>query len=739
MEEDRPVARLTDEMAPFPEETDEPVITPCACHRAASATRFAGSPDRPAGHAETRPLREPLTHWRVSGAGLRRLARMIRRLILLAPLWILVATDSLSAPRLLDDKRLPALTPEKDKPARFARISTRPVIDGRINDEAWKQATVLKDFYQIEPGDNTAASQPTEVLLGHDSTTIYIAFRAYDEPGRVRATVARRDNIFDDDYVGMFLDTFNDQRRAYALFFNPLGIQADGVLTENGGEDYSIDIVMESKGVVSDDGYTVEIAIPLKSLRYEAGKDKKWGAHFFRRIKRFDNELDSWMPFSRDRSGTLNQAGKLSGLEEIDVERTLDLIPSMTVSQTTDRVRTFSEAAAAADPARIDPGRFLNRPADLQPGLTMKLGVTPAVALDVALNPDFAQIEADQPVVTANQRFPIFFEEKRPFFFEGIDIFRTPIQAVHTRAIVDPDWAVKLTGKRGRNSFGVLLASDNAPGNFSRDERADPDALPEIERFLDKNAYIGVLRIKRDVGRESNVGLIATSYDFVEKHNHLAGIDGRFRLDEKTVLTLQAIGTVSREHFFDADLGESTYRTGTALAYSWSLDMSGRHFGYFASGRGFSADYRADVGFTRRGNTNSTELFVRYSSEPKPKARLISWRLSSFSGIDFDWRGRLQNWIVEPLIRFSFNHQTYFGLAFTRRYERVFEEEFGAKRTATRLGAFFGDDSERSSHKRGYSVMQARTRARRIRPRSSEPTDGASSISISGRALASQG
>lgn len=592
------------------------------------------------------------------------------------------------------------LPPEKAEPVRIARFPKPPVIDGVLDDEVWREATVLKDFYQIDPGDNIAPSKPTEVLVGHDSTSLYIAFRAQEETGKVRATVAKRDSIFDDDYVGMFLDTFNDRRRAYALFFNPLGVQADGILTENRGEDYSIDIVMQSKGAVSENGYTVEIAIPFKSLRYEAGKDKKWGAHFFRRIKRLNNELDSWMPISRDRSGTLNQTGHITGLEGIAVERTLELIPSFTLSQTTDRVRTISPAAVAANPTLIDPGRLLMRPANVDPGLTMKLGVTPTVTLDLAINPDFAQVEADQPVITANQRFPIFFEEKRPFFFEGIDIFQTPIQALHTRAIVDPDYAVKLTGKRGRNSFGILLASDKAPGNFTEEERSDPELLPDIERFLDKNAYIGVIRVKRDVGTESNIGLIATSYNFIEKHNQLGGLDGRFRLDKKTVLSFQALGTTSRNHFFDPDLGESAYRTGNAFAYNWSVDMSGRYFGYFATGRGFTRDYRADVGFTRRTNTNSQELFVRYNSDPKPKAMLISWRLSSFSGVNFDWQGRMQNWIVEPLIRFSFKHQTFFAIGYTGRYERVFEEEFGAKRNATQPGAFFGDDSERSSYRK---------------------------------------
>lgn len=203
-----------------------------------------------------------------------------------------------------------------------------PVIDGKLDEPVWQNAAVFKDFYQTDPGDNTAPSKPTEVLVGYDPKFLYIAFRAFDEPDKVRSTVAKRDNIFSDDFVGFFLDTFNDKRKAFEVFFNPLGIQGDGVITEGRGEDFSVDLLMESKGIIDDKGYVVEVAIPFKSLRYEAGKGKLWGVHFLRRIQRFDRELDSWMPRKRGVSGTLNQAGHITGLEGISMERTIELIPT---------------------------------------------------------------------------------------------------------------------------------------------------------------------------------------------------------------------------------------------------------------------------------------------------------------------------------------------------------------------------------------------------------------------------
>jgi Carbohydrate family 9 binding domain-like len=225
-----------------------------------------------------------------------------------------------------------SLPPEKAAPVRVPRLEKPPVVDGNLSDEEWKNATLLKDFYQTHPGDNIAPSKRTEVLLGYDSTHFYIAFRAYDEPGKVRATIAKRDAVFDDDWVGIWLDTFNDGRRAYELIFNPLGVQADAIFTEGINEDFSIDIVHESKGVLLQDGYTVEIAIPFKSLRYEAGKGKKWGLQLMRTIKRLNNEQSTWMPVSRDNSSLLGQQGYVTGLEGISTERTIELIPSLTIS-----------------------------------------------------------------------------------------------------------------------------------------------------------------------------------------------------------------------------------------------------------------------------------------------------------------------------------------------------------------------------------------------------------------------
>lgn len=617
-----------------------------------------------------------------------------------------------------------AVPPEKSRPVSVTRFEKAPVIDGKLDEEVWKTSAVLKDFYQINPGDNVAPSYPTETLLGYDSRTLYIAFRCADDPTKVRATLAKRDAVpGTEDTVRILLDTFNDKRRAYVLVFNPLGVQQDGVRTEGSGDDFSVDVVMESKGVITADGYTVEVAVPLKSLRYTAGKGRLWGVHVFRTTQRLDGEQDSWMPLSRSDVSTLGQAGHITGLENLSTERTLELIPSLTVSETGRRVKSIPPGVLRATPGLVDQGRFVNGPAELDPGLTVKFGITPTVTLDFAANPDFAQVEADQLVVTTNQRFPIFFAEKRPFFLEGVEIFQTPLTALHTRAVVDPDYAAKLTGKVGRDSFGFLVASDNGPGNFLGDDRLNPKNF----HYLDRNARAAVLRYKRDVGRDSNIGLIATSYDFkgreepptdfdletndpckaqksLERRNRLGGIDGHFRVNKITNFDFQVAATTSRRCFFDPEAGRGIYRRGRGLAYTAVYDVTGRNFGWVLGAEGRTRDYRADLGFTPRTDNNYDWFGFRYSTDPKQKGWLVNWKVTSSGSVDYDFRGRLQFWVADVTAYWFLRRNTNFRLAYRRGGERLYEEEFGTLRGPGRSGAFFGP-AERSANRNDFIVF----------------------------------
>lgn len=601
----------------------------------------------------------------------------------------------------------------KNVPARIPKVETPPVIDGVLDDPIWQSAALFGEFVQTQPGDNVPPKHETEFMMAYDAKNLYLAFRVKQDRSTIRATVARRDNIWNDDYIIMYLDTFNDKRQAYALGWNPLGIQADGTMTEGRGEDYSVDINMESKGVLTEDGFNIEVAIPFKSLRYEAGKNKNWGMHVFRRVKYNNNELDAWMPNNRSINGSLIQAGHITGLEGIETTRQLEINPSFTVSETGRRTRhTFN-----GDPN----GRYVNEGVKGEFGMTAKLSLSPAVTLDFAYNPDFAQVEADAPVSTTNVRFPIFFAEKRPFFLERIDIFQSGMNVVNTRAIVDPDIAAKLTGRRGKNTFGIMYASDNAPGNYSVDEReslricqnnraANPTAgiICSTERFMDENADIGVLRVKRDIGAAHNLGFFATTYNFVDRHNHTTGFDGRFKLSPKVVAEFQVLGTNSRRNFYNPDLDRNQYRAGNGFGYRGFIQRSDRNLYMELAVGGRTSDYRTDVGFTSRVDTNSANTFIRYETDRTPKNRIIFKRIHNQASITYDWKGRTQGTRFNTQGMLALQRQIYIGGGGQIGYERLFEHEFGARRSATRQGAFFGPSGERSSHRKEvYGFIEA--------------------------------
>ncbi len=560
---------------------------------------------------------------------------------------------------------------QKRQPVVVPKFSSEPIIDGKIDDEIWKSAAVFKNFIQIRPGDNIAASKETIAYLGYDEKNLYFSAMCFDEADKIRATIAKRDNVGGEDNVRITLDTFDDQRRAYALIFNPLGIQGDGIITEGGGgggqggPDLSVDIVMESKGVILENGWSVEAKIPFKSLRYIAGKGKFWGVNFTRNIERLNGELDSWSRIERGIS-FLQQIGKITGFNDIKTERNLEIVPSITLSESGQRIAANNLPGMS---------RILNKPVKQDIGISIKYQITPNVTLDAAINPDFAEVESDSPVVLANTRFPTFFPEKRPFFLEGNDYFRTPLQVVNTRNIADPDIALKLTGKIGRNTFGILTAVDRFANTKTK-------------------AYIGVLRLKHDIGTQSNIGLIATTYHFGgRRHNTLIGLDGKFQTSKQANLNFQVVGTKTNRRFFNPNINELEYRSGNGIAYQINYDYTGRNRGVFLGVNGRSRDYRADVGFTRRTDSHGATFGFRLGTQPKPKNTLIGIVTRHFTNYTIDEQGRLQEtrYNLNGELTFQKQLQVRFGLGLG--VEKIYEDEFGARRNVNQPGRFFGDES----------------------------------------------
>lgn len=538
------------------------------------------------------------------------------------------------------------------------KFTASPVIDGKVDDEMWKQAAVLRDLIQTSPADNVTASKPTEVYLGYDEKNLYVAFKCWDEKDKIRASVVQRDRVFGEDYVQFWLDTYNDTRRAYTFAFNPHGIQQDGIQNESQGTDFNVDVLFESKGVIEDWGWSVEVKIPFKSIHYVAGKGKFWGFNAARGIARLNGEFDSWVALPRGVPGFLNKFGKITGLDDIKTERTLEIIPTFTVKETG---------------TRTSQTRFSNPPMKADFGFTAKYSISPNITLDAAYNPDFADTEADAPVVEANQRFPIYFSEKRPFFLEGVDVFKTPIQAVYTRRVENPDIAVKLTGKVGKTSFGIFGAVD------------EPLFNP-----VHKKAYAGVFRVKRDIGKESSVGFLATSYSYPQKHNQVAGFDARWKINKQSSFSGQILGSTSRNYFHDPSTDNSKYGTGNGASYTYQYNFNSKNYGWGVEGSGTSNRFQADLGFTSQTNTMENSAYFNLNSDPTPKAFIVRKSLGTSFGYANKFSGRLQGWGFDMNGNLSLKGNAGLGTGFSIGSEKIYEEEFGPKRSATRAGAFFG-------------------------------------------------
>jgi hypothetical protein len=404
-------------------------------------------------------------------------------------------------------------------------------VDGVIGEAEWAGAAVVAIGWEWFPSDNAVAPVETEVLVGFDDERLYVAFRARDpDPAAIRAHLSDRDAQLRDDAVGIEIDTFDDRRRAYRFQVNPLGVQLDAQLSDvDGSVDVSWNAIWDSAGRLTEDGYEVEMAIPFRQLRFprqRGDEEQRWGFLAYRDYPRSVlHELRS-VPNDRDLDCRVCKYEPLIGLVGLETGHNLEVVPTLTAGRT-DRRPAIDRPLETGDE-------------DFDGGLTARWGVTNSVALHGTVNPDFSQVEADAAQLDVNERFALFFPEKRPFFLEGADTFATPFRAVFTRTVADPEVGVKLTGKEGASTFGVFFARDRLnnllfPG-------------PESSRLasLDDEVSSGVVRYRRDVGRTSTLGFLYTGRQGSGYDNHVAGLDGSLRLTPSDTVRFQVLESRTR-------------------------------------------------------------------------------------------------------------------------------------------------------------------------------------------------
>ena len=538
-----------------------------------------------------------------------------------------------------------------DRPRiRPTRAESPPVIDGRLDDPIWQTAAMITNFVQQSPLDGVPATEDTEVYLAYDRDHLYFGFYLhYDDPGLMRANRVDRDRAPQDDLMTIYFDTFMDQQRVYDFDINAYNVQGDGVINASGQRggsggipyaDRSWDALFHSGAQIVSDGYTAEMAIPFKSVRYPQrppGAPHQWGFQIVREIKSKDQENDVWAPMSREVQSFMAQMGVLEGMTDLSTSRNLEILPTFTAIQ----FEGFDDAS----------GTYVDQGTSPEAGLNLKYGLTSNLTADFTINPDFSQIESDRPQIEVNQRFPLFFDELRPFFLEGAEIFEftSPINLVHTRTIVDPRIGGKLTGKVGRTTLGLLVADDEAPGR--RDDSSDP-AFGETAKFT-----IG--RARYDLYAESHIGTLFTDREFLGGFSRVGGIDTQLRL--------------SRTSRFNFVAYRSTHRD------EGGVERSGPMWGalYTRNGRNLRVqsfvgqtdpDFRTDVGFVRRVDQQRTFNNVDYRWYPEHW--LINWGPSVRYLRSYNFDEVLEDESYDAGLNFSFARSISVSLNGQRVLER---------------------------------------------------------------------
>jgi hypothetical protein len=602
----------------------------------------------------------------------------------------------LPEPAIKNPEAKPAPKPAIAPPAlTIPRLPHAPALEDFLEmkpgSEIAQQMAKVTGFVQRNPHDGEMVSEETAAYLGYDQKNLYVVFVCFDDPTKVRARMSRREDIDDDDEVAVMFDTFHDRRRAYEFQTTPLGIQWDAIYTETahqetgGNWDKSWDAVWDSQGKVTSRGYVVWMAIPFKSLRFPATKEQEWGILLYRGIVR-KNEDAFWPQVSYKVAGRLGQAATLYGLEGISPGRDIELIPYGIM-------RGF-RALDTRDP--YNP-YFQNADAQGQFGMDAKFVIHDHFVLDLTASPDFSQVESEDPQITVNQRFEVYFPEKRPFFLENADYFRTPLDLFFTRNIQDPSAGIRLTGKQGPYSVGLMSTDDRGPGLAvpSFCPAAETTTIPPecSDNLSGIRSYFTIARLNRDIFKQSSVGLIFTDWECpaTGESNRVGGIDTRLRFNASWTLDAQAV--VGSSNLQGLNIGNlentceyglypfSSGNVGNGSHYAGPADKvevrrSGLHFNYIGTYSDISPGFVTVPGFVNRVDIRWLNNTIYYRFRPK-KGWILDWGPSMRQRYVFDHEGNRLDTYYDPYLRIEGRGQTFIWLEpYQELRERLRPQDF---------------------------------------------------------------
>ncbi|HTV01008.1 MAG TPA: DUF5916 domain-containing protein [Luteitalea sp.] len=559
---------------------------------------------------------------------------------------LLVAALSGSAAVAQTSAPAPTATAAATRPQLEAmRTTTPPVIDGVLDDQPWSGTPQpLGDGWRsYNPLHGDTIKQETSVWIAYDDQAVYFAFKCDDpDPAGVKTSITRRDNIFPDDWVGLSLDALGTGQTSYHLMVNPSGIQMDMINTVSGNEDLSPDWVWDSAGKSTPTGYAVEVRIPLQMLRFNGGDQVRMGVLFWRRVSRSGVSV-AW-PALQPGRWVFDTHASLT-FRDLKAPPLREIIPSATYVHSDSKADTPSWLSSNTG----------------EMGISGKWGLSSTVTLEATLNPDFSQVESDAVQVEVNQRFPVFFSEKRPFFMEGAGAFNlagnaqgdaSMLYAVHTRRIVDPIFGAKLTGTAGRVSFASLTAVDQAPGRIEdvNDPRRGREQLWQVARA------------QMSLAPGSYAGALSTFTSFAGRQNATAGADLNLRMGHSQRLTGFVLGSSTHE-----DDGTSQSGVGTQVTYGYSSQRVNTQAQVEHYDRGFVMD----TAFLNRVGLTSGWAYVDYNFYPDKTKYPWIRRISPFTFFQ-GGRDRINDAMEYVSVtggRFSFSRQGFV------RIDKIFGKE----------------------------------------------------------------
>ena len=484
----------------------------------------------------------------------------------------------------------------KNRIFEITRATGSIIVDADLDDVGWADAASTDFFLEIQPGDNVDPPDPTEVKVTYDKDNLYVAFMAYSDPDDIRASLQKRDQAWRDDFVAIIIDAYGDANAAVMIGSNPLGVQMDA-LNQGQHDDDSYDIIYESAGKITDKGFHVEMAIPFSSLSFPKKKIQEWKVTFFRSFPRDARHMVTWGGLDRSNQCWLCQLGTLKGIQGIEQKGKLEFLPTLIGSQSSELDETNALKKGSSE-GEVSMG--------------IKYSLSSDRVAEIAINPDFSQVEADEEQIDVNTTFALNYPEKRPFFNEGADLTDTPVSVVYTRSINNPTGVGRIINRGQKDSWLLLSALDED----------SPYIVPGEEQSFTRmgsKSFSNIFRYKRSLNEGSFLGLIATDRRMVDNQGSgsVVGFDTRYRFNDTYQVEFQSVFSHTQEpddsllissatfgdnHTFTFD-GESFSGNALKLEFDRNTEHWRMEVGYDHR----TPTFRAENGFVT--NANNRRIF----------------------------------------------------------------------------------------------------------------------------------